>query len=193
VYLEQDDNFGAVTFSIHNAAGPGESAPSFPVLDNLDFSHVELTVFCDNAQCMTDLGGSSATFNLGTILAGDSASSIGFSSADIFSKATITANLGLTNLSLDDGMGGTTSFTGSTSTSLEWMPASGSELIPLNLVTDNSDYDLGVLIDAPGTSSVPEPGTLSLFTLGIGSILVRRKRNSKSSATPSANTLRHLG
>lgn len=191
--LQQDDSLGTVTFSINNAAGPSAFAPQFPVLDNLDFTSAELTVFCANAQCSNDLGGSSATFNLGTIAAGGSDNSLSFSSADIFSKAVFTAGLNLTNLSLDDGMGGTTSFTGSSSTTLQWMPVAGSDLVPFNLDTGNADFDIGVVSDAPGASSVPEPATFSLLAIGIGSLLVRRKRNSKSSAPPSANTLRHLG
>ncbi|MGH7967964.1 MAG: PEP-CTERM sorting domain-containing protein [Limisphaerales bacterium] len=191
LFLQQDDGLGTVTFNIFNAAGPGGYAPDFPVLDNLDFTGVELTVFCANAQCSTDLGASSAVFSLGTIAAGGFDDSVSFSSADLFSKAVFTAGLDLTSLSLDDGMGGTTSFTGSTSTTLEWMPTGGSGLIPYDLVADNADFDVGVVVDAPGTSSVPEPATFSLLALGIGSLLLRRNRSAKASASPSASTLRH--
>ena len=75
--------------------------------------------------------------------------------------------------------------------------AAGSDLVPFNLDTGNSDFDIGVLIDAPGTGAVPEPATISLLALGIGSMLVRRQRNQKKlnvkrSALPSASTLRDL-
>jgi hypothetical protein len=108
----------------------------------------------------------------------------------LFSKATITADLSLTNLNLDDGMGGSTSFTGSSSTTLEFLPSGGSDLVPLNLVTNNADFDTGVLIDAPGTTAVPEPATCSLIVIGIGSMLVQRRRNSKRPPSPSGTALR---
>jgi hypothetical protein len=85
-------------------------------------------------------------------------------------------------------MGGMTSFTGSSSTTLEFLPSGGSGLVPLDADTNNSDFDIGVFVDAPGTSSVPEPASCSLIVIGIGSLLVHRRRNSKSSALPSAKT-----
>jgi hypothetical protein len=195
LFLQQDDSLGTVTFSINNAAGPAAFGPQFPVLDNLDFTGAELTVFCANVQCSSDLGGSSATFTLGTIAAGGSDNSLSFSSADIFSKAVFTAGLDLTNLNLDDGTGGTTAFTGSSSATFEWMPGAGSDLVPFNLDTGNSDFDIGVVGDETGSSAVPEPATFSLLAIGIGSMLVRRRNvkrpNVKRSASPSASTLHH--
>ena len=191
VYLQEDSDPGTVTFIIQNATGPAESAPEFPVLDNLDFTNVELTVFCGNAQCETDLGAPLFTFDIGTISAGNFDDSVSFSSADTFSSAFVTADLGITSLSLDNGVGGSNPFTGSSSSALALTPSVGSALVPLDLSTDNTDFDLGILVDPQGTgSSVPEPSTLGLVGIGLSSILVRRRRNSKGLASLPASILR---
>jgi len=177
LYLQQDDSLGTVTFSINNATGPSEFAPDFPVLDNLDFNNVVVTLFCGNAQCTADLGGASQTYNIGTIASGGTDSSLSFSSADLFSSAVLSADLSLTSLNLDDGMGGSTPFTGSLSTSFTFSSASGPDLVPYDLSSGNSDFDSGVITDPEGTtSSVPEPASLTLIVTGFGSIVTFGKK-----------------
>jgi len=179
IYLLLDSSSGTVTVTVDNNTGPsGESFPTFPVLDSLDFSNVMLTLNCFTAvgDCQTDLGGASETIPLGTLASGNSDSSQVFSSTDLFSSITVTADLSLTHLNIDNGIGGSVPFTGSASFSDTLSPhKNGQYLVPFDLSNPGKGFDKAILFDR--SPSVPEPSSFVLIATALFGVYKTKSRS----------------
>lgn len=150
----------------------------FPVADNLTFASPTVTIFCANAQCVTDLGAASKIFNLADLTPsiGSDTSTL-LSAADQISQLVFNAILvdgaqgpGLLTVKLSDG----TSIQTAPTLSATLLPSIGSFLIAGDPVAGTSGDTISLEISASGTTTVPEPGTLALVFLGLSALAAGR-------------------
>lgn len=140
---------GVNYFTISNFTG-SNNLGFFPVADDVTFDNSVLT--------LTELGGGTLVFYLGSIGPGANTSAQ-VSDALSFTQAYFQATLDPSSFSLTNGYSGT--FTADPSLSFTLLPSSGSTLVP--------DVDLGTMDASPAT--VPEPSALTLLLTALGAVL----------------------
>ena len=155
VFIPDDpDVLGTVTFTIGNLTSFGFSG--YPVLDELLFQNARLELTVDGAAL--------ETLDLGTLGVGEFVlSPPEFPVVTAFTSVRLLASLSATEFLVDDGLGGSTSFSASSDQIVATLFFGGEPLVPGDVV------DIQVM---PAAVSVAEPSSLLLF--GIGAALAMR-------------------